>query len=393
MSDASATPPAQPTQPLVVYVDDEIPNRLVFQATFGEMFRVKVCESVEEALRVMQGDIIAVVLADQRMPNATGVDLLTKVKELYPDAIRVLVTAYTDQEPIVQAVNRVQIDRFIPKPWDNREMEALIQGAIDSYFTRLKLKELEMSLVSAQRAEVLGRLAAGLIHDMSNPLAAITANIERLRYGEEHFKALAETGSVNDEETKELISELPELARDLEMSTQYLTQLVNGIREHWRPTNTDGEADPRAVVEFTKKLLVGRAREAKVTLKFVTPDVPKVRLGPTVLCQVISNLLTNSIQAFGPDHPRREVTLSLVHEGDSVIVVVADTGKGIPPDVLARLGKEQLTTKIAGQGTGLGVMITRTLVEKAGGHFRLDSVVGQGTTARVMLPVVRPKPA
>lgn len=377
------------TRPLIVYVDDEVPNRLVFQATFQDSFRVKVCESVEQALQVMQGETVAAVLADQRMPNATGVDLLTRVKDLYPDAIRVLVTAYTDQEPIVQAVNRVQIDRFIPKPWDNREMEALIQGAIDAYHMRLKVKELEFSLISAQRAEVLGRLAAGLVHDMSNPLAAITANVERLRYGEKVFKQLVEDRANPDPDEREIVSELPDLAKDLEMSTGYLAALINGIREHWRPTNIDGEADVKAVVEFSKRMVVTRARSEKVDLKFVTPDVPKVKIGPTVLCQVITNLIVNSLQAFAPDCTRREVTLSLAREGDGVNIEVADNGKGIPPDVLARLGREQLTTKVAGQGTGLGVMITRTLVEKAGGKFVLSSTVGQGTTARVWLPLAK----
>ena len=379
-------------RPLVIYVDDEIPNRLVFQATFSDLFRVKVCESVEQALQAMQGQTVAVVLTDQRMPNATGVDLLNRVKELFPDTLRVLVTAYTDQEPIVQAVNHVQIDRFIAKPWDNREMEALIQGAIDAYHMRLKVKELEFQLISAQRAEVLGRLAAGLVHDMSNPLAAITANVERLRYGENVFRRLADL-QPKDSEEAELLAELPDLARDLEMSSGYLAELINGIREHWRPTNQDGEADVKAVVEFSKRMVVTRARNERVELKFITPDVPKVRMGATVLCQVITNLIVNSIQAFGPDHARREVTVSLAREGDGVAVHVADSGKGIPPEVLARLGKEQLTTKIAGQGTGLGVMITRTLVEKAGGKFVLSSTVGQGTTARVWIPLVgAPKP-
>ncbi|MBK7864151.1 MAG: hybrid sensor histidine kinase/response regulator [Archangiaceae bacterium] len=382
------TAPLKDPRPLVVYVDDEIPNRLVFQATFGQSFNVKVCESVEAGLKVMQGQTVAVVLADQRMPNATGVDLLTKVKELYPDAIRILVTAYTDQEPIVQAVNRVQIDRFIPKPWDNREMEALLYGAIDTYHMRLKVKDLEFSLISAQRAEVLGRVAAELVHDMASPLAAITANVERLRYGERFFKQLAEEKHNGDEEQNEILAELPDLARDLEMSTQYLTQLVNGIREHWRPTQADGEADVKAVIEFAKRLVQGRARQEKVTLKFDAPDVPKVKVAPSMLCQVVTNLIVNSIQAFNAESVKRDVSVSCAYENDGVAIVIADSGKGIAPEVLARLGREQLTTKVAGQGTGLGVMITRTLVEKAGGRFVLSSTVGQGTTARVWLPIV-----
>ncbi|MBL8955560.1 MAG: HAMP domain-containing histidine kinase, partial [Myxococcaceae bacterium] len=111
-----------------------------------------------------------------------------------------------------------------------------------------------------------------------------------------------------------------------------------------------------------------------------------VRMAPHVLCQVVTNLLVNSVQAFNPDSARREVSLQLSVEGDGVVVLVTDTGKGIPPDVLARLGKEQLTTKAAGQGTGLGVMITRTLVEKSHGKFTLQSMPGAGTIARVWLP-------
>ena len=80
------------------------------------------------------------------------------------------------------------------------------------------------------------------------------------------------------------------------------------------------------------------------------------------------------------------VALTLSPEGDGVTIMVTDTGKGIAADVLERLGREQLTTKAVGPGTGLGVMMTRTLVERAGGRFQLTSTVGSGTVARVWLP-------
>ncbi len=371
--------------PLIIYVDDDPANRMVFQSSFGQDFRVLVAKSAEEALVIMKGDVVGVVLTDQRMPDTTGVELLARIKDLYPDAIRVLVTAYSDQEPIVQAVNKIEIARFIGKPWDDGEMRTLLQGALDLYHMRIRVRELEVQLMSAQRSEVLGRLAAGLVHDMASPLAAITANVERLRYSEETFVKLAAQHANGDEEM-EILGEMGELSKDLEMSTQYLTQLVNGIREHWRPASNDGECDPRAVVEFAKRLVLSRARTEKVKLEFHTPEVARVRLAPSVLCQVVTNLLVNAIQAFGPEGGRREVALSLSKEADGVLLLVADTGKGIPAEVLARLGKEQLTTKAVGQGTGLGVMMTRTLVERAGGKFQLQSTVGAGTTARVWLP-------
>jgi signal transduction histidine kinase len=364
-----------PSTPLVLYVDDEATNRLVFQSAFGQDFRVQVAPSAAEALELMKSETVGVVLADQRMPDITGVELLAIVKDRYPDTLRVLVTAYSDQEPIVQAVNRIEIARFIGKPWDNGEMHALLLGAVDLYHMRLRVRELELQLVSAQRSELLGRLAAGLVHDMSSPLAAITANVERLRLGE----------------PREILDEMPELSKDLELSTQYLTQLVNGIREHWRPPSIDGEADPRAVVEFAKRLVLSKARAEKVKLEFETPDVPKVSVAPSVLCQVVTNLLVNAIQAFNSDSPKREVTLSLQRELQGVLLTVADTGKGIPEDVLERLGKEQLTTRAVGQGTGLGVLMSRALVEARGGKFMLHSALGRGTQARVWLPAAGAK--
>jgi signal transduction histidine kinase len=377
----------------VLYVDDEAVNRLVFESAFGQDFRVKVASGAAEALELMKADSVGVVLADQRMPDVTGVELLSIVKERYPDAIRVLVTAYSDQEPIVQAVNKIEIARFIGKPWDNGEMHALLLGAVDLYHMRLRVRELEVQLISAQRSEVLGRLAAGLVHDMASPLAAITANVERLRFADDVFRSLHDRHK-NGDDRLEILAEMPDLSKDLELSTQYLTQLVNGIREHWRPHSTDGEADPRAVVEFAKRLVVSRAREEKVNLKFDAPDVPKVRLAPSVLCQVVTNLLVNAIQAFNSDSPKREVSLSLQRELQGVLITVSDTGKGIPPEVLQRLGKEQLTTKAVGQGTGLGLLMSRALVEGAGGKLMLHSAAGSGTQARVWLPAaVAKKPS
>jgi signal transduction histidine kinase len=376
--------------PLVLYVDDEATNRLVFQSAFGQDFRVQVAPNATEALELMKSEVVGVVLADQRMPDITGVELLAIVKDRYPDTIRVLVTAYSDQEPIVQAVNRIEIARFIGKPWDNGEMHALLLGAVDLYHMRLRVRELELQLVSAQRSELLGRLAAGLVHDMSSPLAAITANVERLRFAERVFRALHAEHKAADE-AREILEEMPDLSKDLELSTQYLTQLVNGIREHWRPPSTEGEADPRAVVEFAKRLVVSKARAEKVKLEFETPDVPKVSLAPSVLCQVVTNLLVNAIQAFNTDSPKREVTLSLQRELKGVLITVADSGKGIPEEVLQRLGKEQLTTKAVGQGTGLGLLMSRALVEARGGKLMLHSAVGRGTQARVWLPAAGAK--
>ena len=371
-------------QPLVAYVDDEQINLTVFEASYASKFNVAVFNSSEKAVEALQGKSVGIILTDQRMPVETGVNLLTRMKDLHPDAIRVLVTAYTDQEPMIQAINRAQIDRFIPKPWDHREMEELLHGAIDTYLLRLRVKQLELSLIAAQRTDVLGKLAAGLVHDMASPLSSIAFNVERLRASLPLFKWIQKEHQLTREDA-ETLSEMPALTNGLDQSSNYLIQLITGIREHWRPPSQDATSDVKAVTEFVKRMLVARARQATVTLTFDVTDVPSVKMAPSNMCQVVINLLTNAVQAFTDDIQRREVCLTVRAEGDGAIFTVVDTGKGVDPSILSRLGKEQVTTKAAGEGMGVGLLSSRVLVLRAGGRFVMSSSA-EGTKVEFWLP-------
>ena len=377
-------------RPLILYVDDESPNRTVFDACFKNDFRLICVDSGPAALEAMKLEQPGVVVSDQRMPGMSGMELLERVKDTFPDTARIILTAHSDHEPILEAINRVQVTRYVVKPWDRRELHAILQGAIDSYQLVKQVRELELQIIDAQRSEALGKLAGGLVHDMASPLAAIAANAERLRYMDGLARELETRLKPDRPDDAEMIGELPEIARDLDLGAQYLATLVNGLRDYWRPRSASAsDANPKVVLQFVKKLVDNRARHHKVTLTIDAPELPNVCIPAPELCQVVVNLVVNACQAFGENTMPRKVTVNARTSQGGVEITVADTGRGIPPSMLSQLGIKQLTTKPEGQGTGLGLLVCKSIVERAHGEFNLTSTENQGTVARVWLPLLR----
>src|SRR5688572_14277286 len=103
--------------PIVLYVDDEASNRTVFSLTFGERFNIKTASSGDEALRIIASEDVGVLLTDQRMPGMTGNELLERVRRDHPNVLRMILTAYSDLDPILKAVNDGLVARYIIKPW------------------------------------------------------------------------------------------------------------------------------------------------------------------------------------------------------------------------------------------------------------------------------------
>ena len=117
----------------ILYVDDEPSNLIVFEAAFEEQFNVITCRSAEEALSYLAQHPVPVVVADQRMPEMTGVDLLSRARGECPEAVRIIFTGYADIKAVVDAVNRGEIYRYLTKPWDPDELAAVLRRACEHY--------------------------------------------------------------------------------------------------------------------------------------------------------------------------------------------------------------------------------------------------------------------
>jgi len=106
------------TPPLVLYVDDERTNTIVFEQSLQSEFPIRVCTDGPSALKFLENNEVAVVVTDMRMPQMNGEELLRIVKEKYPRIIRIVLTAFSDVEPMLRAINEGLVARYIVKPWD-----------------------------------------------------------------------------------------------------------------------------------------------------------------------------------------------------------------------------------------------------------------------------------
>ncbi|HEU4732468.1 MAG TPA: response regulator, partial [Kofleriaceae bacterium] len=120
------------TGPIVLYVDDERGNRVVFEQSLSAEFNVVTAQSAAEALELLDHHDVAVIVSDMRMPSMTGDELLRIVKERYPQVIRMVVTAYADVEPILRAINEGLVARYIVKPWIRTELVQVLRWAIEA---------------------------------------------------------------------------------------------------------------------------------------------------------------------------------------------------------------------------------------------------------------------
>ncbi|MCY1076610.1 sensor histidine kinase [Archangium lansingense] len=377
--------------PAVLYVDDDALNLRVFEANFGSKFRIFRCSTPAEALTLLEQkrNEIGVILSDQRMPQMTGVELLERARTLAPDAKRMLVTAYSDMQAVIDAVNRGQVSRYFVKPWDRAEVLAALEDGLKIARLELRIREVEGRMMKAERLATLGQVTAGIAHELMGPVGYLSQNVASLRrdlecvvqYASKHLAADASP------EVASVLEDLPSLLQDLATGADHLRGVALGLRAQARGEDMEASADVAEVVSFAVKLARAEVRDrARIT---TMGEPVKVTFGPVKLCQVLLNLIVNAAQAMeGTGRPGR-IEVRWTQREQNVVLTVADNGCGISSELQEKVFQPLFTTKPVGIGTGLGLSICKELVTQAGGGVRLSSKQGEGTEVELTLQRVQ----
>lgn len=381
---------------LILYVDDERTNRIVFDQTFGKIFRVKSVDSGAAALALVASEPVAVLVTDMRMPGMSGDELLTRFKTISPDTIRIVVTAYSDLDPILRAVNEGLVVRYIVKPWDRKELHEILRWALEAYALGRQNSALQVRLIESERLMTLGQVSAHVLHDLGGLLSALSPNLEFL----EEMSALlqpvlrrvaaGEPVTLSEKERKNLemyASELPLMANEVRTATKFMTELVASLRAFQNKTAAPTgprDVEPTDVLKRVMVLCKHGAITSDSRLEYDgASDLPRVKATATELMQILLNLVRNAQQAL-EGQGGGSVVVHAAPQGDAVRFVVRDSGPGMPADVLAKLGTPFFTTR--SDGTGLGVAQCKRLVAALGGQFDIDSAPGRGTVVTFTIP-------
>ena len=263
----------------------------------------------------------------------------------------------------------------------------------------------QTQLVQSEKMASIGQLAAGVAHEINNPVGFVLSNMGTIKeYGVSIFRAFeaydnfvanpsdeirVKLDAVLKKEDVEFIREdMVSIIRDSEEGLIRVRDIVSNLKSFARADSEDNQLfDINECVENTLKVIWNELKYQTKVVKELSDHLPKISGQSNQIGQVVMNLLINAKQAMeGADG---EINVRTFLEDGRVCVSVADNGKGIPEHIIKKIFDPFFTTKPVGVGTGLGLSISYGIIEKHHGEIDLHSVVGQGTTFIVRLPAVQ----
>ena len=286
-------------------VDDEQPNIDVFEALCSVDFSVLTASSAARALEVMREHEVGVVLSDQRMPHTTGVELLEQIRSEFPEAVRMLVTAYADHGATIEAINRGHVRRYIRKPWDGEELKAALAEALSLYETRRGAFACSSAVsLETERVYGLGVVASSVAQGLRAPVAAVS---EQIKVARETLRFVFDSTPPSSPEMRPIrtrVGRADDALVDAMTAGDAMMSVVRGASRCRTNTRDEGVVDLNHLERLTLRIL-GSELRATAALQLELNPVPNVQGSSGKLGQVVINLMVNAMRAV-VDRPRNE---------------------------------------------------------------------------------------
>jgi signal transduction histidine kinase len=343
----------------IVLAEDNDEMRGFIVGLLQPTYEVMAARDGDEAWELVRRERPDLLISDVMMPGRGGTQLTLDIKsdpQLRTIPV-ILLTARVGSEATLEGYTH-GADDFVAKPFHPRVLLARVQA-------QLKLRALGLQLAEREKLAVVGTLAAGILHEVRNPVNAIL-NAARVLGG----------GKADQTMAAKLIAVVADAA-------QRIQDITSVLETHARPAE-GGESVPcdlRQGLEATVRLLEHRFERVTVHRDYRTERRAAGRAGP--LNQVFLNIIDNALRAGA-----KNVFLRVEEAGERVVVRIANDGPPIPPDVARRIFDPFYTTREAGSGTGLGLYLSRRIVEEHHGALRLDNREGGGVEFVIELPAL-----
>jgi len=373
----------------ILYVDDEEMSRKYFTRAFSESFRIFTAGNAREGLKIIQekGAEIAILMTDQRMPGEKGVWLLEQTRELRPAILRILVTAFTDMDAAIAAINSGAIYKYISKPWDKMHLELELKQGLEFFMLQQEREELlkERSALLrermiANRIGSLGLIAAGLSQHIRNSMVAVKTFLDLL-------EEQNDGSNLRD----------PDLLRSVRTDIEKIVGLLTDLRiVSSNPADSAfaSEVDPRTALAgiLTELQPAFTTRRIEVenqildTLPALQVDSPKFKR--------LFELLFHDELAMLPADSRIQLAAAeaTVNGKAGLALTITDNGPALPQDTL-NLVLDPFATKGKPSEYGINLMICLFIVHYHGGVIEVQSAPAGGNIFTIWLPLKPEKTA
>lgn len=342
----------------------------------GKGYSVDHCSDGSEALRRLQTAAAPdLILLDLVMPHMNGWEFRVEQRRDPNWASVPVVVMSADKSAQASAIDA---DGYIAKPID----PPLLINTIERVLTSRERLNLDAHSAELDRMNALGVLAAGLAHEINNPLAFVMCSLEVAQ------RRCAQLEAKLPAELHEGVQALSRAIDQVQQGTERIANVARDVSTFARPNTEQVLAvDVREVLESSLRLVANEIRHhAQLERNYET--VPPVVGNPAKLGQVFINLLINAVHSLGEADARHAVIGAAIRAGEDgqVVVSISDTGVGIPPELAGKIFDPFFSTKPVGAGMGLGLAISRRLISSMNGTIRVESTPGHGSTFFVSLP-------
>jgi len=400
-----------------------------------EISQILLCDDPRQVTAILDEYDIDILITDLVMPALTGLDLLKLLRsnKKYDDIPIIIFNTIDDMDTYKECFEHGAFD-YINKPINTVELHARLKVAIEAKKSLNNLKallevtkrqneelkeinaqlsEAKFNLVQSEKMAAIGQLAAGVAHEINNPMGYISSNFEVLQM---HFSKISEFLALYKEKllsgnlapSEESVIELNQKFNSLKLDfiledvndiftetkggLERISDIVNSLRIYARSDKGD-EKGYHSLQELLHQAILITNNEVKYVAKIalVLPKDIIIYCNRNQLSQVFINLIVNAAQAIKSQNRSSlgKITIKSLQEENNIRIEIADDGPGIPEENLTKIFEPFFTTKEVGQGTGLGLSIAYDIiVNKHGGKITAESTPGKGASFILILPAV-----
>ena len=404
----------------ILIVDDSPVVRKHFSKVLSPLYSCVEAATVPDAFQLLKEQQFELVLTDIILPGLSGIELLRKVVDSYPETTVIVVSGVDRPQRALDAM-RIGAFDYLIKPCDSDVLRLTVERALERRSLlinakrykrdleerneelvrgKAQLERLQAQIVQNEKMASLGQLAAGVAHEINNPIGFVYSNLDfldgyvgdliRLLELYDSAELPAPAAAAVAELKREIgyenmVSDLRSVIMDCREGAERVRDIVQNLRTFSRLDEAEfKKTDIHEGIESTIRIVSRYFSGGNIKLLRDYGELPAVDLYSAELNQVWMNLLVNAAQAVGAADGEVRIT---TRSGDThVTVSISDTGSGIEKEHLSRIFDPFYTTKPVGEGTGLGLSISFGIVERHGGRITVDSTPGRGTTFTVTLP-------
>ena len=372
--------------PQILVIDDEMGPRESLRMLLKPNYQVHTADCVEAGIKLLKEKSPDTIVMDIRMPGVSGIEGLRQIREIDPHLSVIMLTGFGALDTAKEAL-RLGANDYISKPFDAHEMQQVIDRNVErtrahrtSEHASTEIKELNnrllQQLAQKERLASLGQASAEFVHDLGNPLTIVWGYVQLLAKRLEK----SENGQQQDASS---VKELNIIEQNVRLCRELLTM--------WQSYGNVEASPPKmisvsGIVREVLKGIAPMANENGVELKSDICEDSCALLGDALqINRAIQNVIVNAVQAT--IEKKGTVLVTCAQKDFYVDLRVEDNGAGIHPAQLNRIFDPYFTTKQAKSGTGLGLYITKKVVEDHNGSIKVESTSGVGTVFTIRLPL------